>query len=293
MLEATGAGRTGRLAAVGTTDGALEPFELRYHGQPVGRLLVAPRTGEDRLDELDRAALQALADLAAPAMSGLALSEELAASRAQLTVAREVERRRLRRDVHDGVGPSLAAIRLRVETAIALLPPGSASGSLLADVPRDLHDMGTEMRRITDDLRPPALERLGLAGALAELVDRLSNPALPVELLLPDRLPALSPGTELATYRIAAEALANAIRHSAATRATLRLAVAGNTVILTVTDNGRGIRPRAQRNGLGLRSMADRAADAGGVCEVRGGRDGTTVTARLPYGSQVDTTRAS
>ena len=293
VLEATGAGRTGRLAAVGTTDGALEPFELRYHGQPVGRLLVAPRTGEDRLDELDRAALQALADLAAPAMSGLALSEELAASRAQLTVAREVERRRLRRDVHDGVGPSLAAIRLRVETAIALLPPGSASGSLLADVPRDLHDMGTEMRRITDDLRPPALERLGLAGALAELVDRLSNPALPVELLLPDRLPALSPGTELATYRIAAEALANAIRHSAATRATLRLAVAGNTVILTVTDNGRGIRPRAQRNGLGLRSMADRAADAGGVCEVRGGRGGTTVTARLPYGSQVDTTRAS
>jgi len=139
----------------------------------------------------------------------LALREELAASRAQLTVAREVERRRLRRDVHDGVGPSLAAIRLRVETAIALLPPGSASGSLLADVPRDLHDMGTEMRRITEDLRPPALERLGLGGALAELVGRLSNPALPVELVLPDRLPALSPGTELATYRIAAEALAD------------------------------------------------------------------------------------
>ncbi len=294
-LEATGPRRAGRLAAVGAVDShpRLEPFELRYQGQPVGRLLVAPRTGQDRLDELDRAALQPLADLAAPAVSALSLREELEASRAQLTTAREVERRRLRRDVHDGVGPSLAAIRLQVETALTLLPPGSPSGSLLADVSLGLLEVGTEMRRITDDLRPPALERLGLTGAVAKLVDGLSSPTLPIDLVLPDRLPGLCPAVELAVYRIAAEALTNAIRHSAATRVTVRLAAVGDEVVLTVTDNGTGMRPCAGRDGLGLRSMADRAAEVGGVCAVRGGRGGTTVTARLPEESRVATAHRS
>jgi signal transduction histidine kinase len=283
-LEATTAGGVRRLAAVGAPapGAALEPFELRYHGQPVGRLLVAPRTGQDRLDELDRAALQPLADLAAPAVSALALREELAASRARLVAARELERHRLRRDVHDGVGPSLAAIRLRVETATALLPAGSPSAPLLADVCRDLQEIGAEMRRITDDIPPPALHRLGLADALAELVDRLSNPALPIELGVPDRLPLLAPAVELAAYRIAAEALANTIRHAAATRATVRLAAAEDALILTVADDGCGIRPGTGRSGLGLRSMAERASDLGGTCQVRGGRGGTTLTARLP-----------
>src|SRR5262249_42758134 len=147
----------------------------------------------------------------------------------------------------------------------------------------------TQIRRITDDGCPPALERLGLAGALAGLVDRMSNPALPIELALPDRLPQLSPDVELAAYRIAAEALANAIRHSAASEATLRLAAAGDALVLTVTDNGTGIGSGTGRAGLGLRSMADRATDVGGRCEVRGGPGGTTVTARLPHDSHVGT----
>jgi two-component system, NarL family, sensor kinase len=278
-LEASG-GR--RLAGVGTVTSG-EPVELRYHGQLVGRLLAAPRAGQDRLDELDRAALQALADLAAPAVSALSLRKELAASRAQLVAAGEVERRRLRRDVHDGLGPSLAAIRLQVETALAVLPPGSPSGSLLTDAARELREIGAELRRITDDQLPPALERLGLGGALAELIDRLSNPALRIELDLPDRLPALAPVVELAAYRIAAEALANAIRHSGGTRATVRLTDAGDGLVLTVTDDGTGIPAGAGRTGLGLRSMAERAADLGGTCQVRGGRTGTTLTARLPH----------
>jgi signal transduction histidine kinase len=287
-LEASGPDRAVPLATVGAVD-RLEPFELRYHGQLVGRLLVAPRAGQDRLDELDRAALQPLADLAAPAVSALSLREELAASRAQLTAAREVERRRLRRDVHDGVGPSLAAVRLRVETALALLPHGSPSGSLLADACRELGEIGSEVRRIADDERPPTLDRHGLAGALADLAHRLSTPALPVGLVLPHRLAVLPPAVELAAYRIAAEALANTIRHAAATRVTVRLEDAGEAVVLTVADNGTGLRSGPGRDGLGLRSMADRAADVGGVCEVRGGRGGTTVTARLPHGARVGT----
>lgn len=288
-LDATVSGRVRRLAAVGDTAGALEPFDLRYQGQLVGRLLVPARAGQDRLDELDRAALQPLADLAAPAVSALCLQEELAASRARLAAsrarlvgAREEERRRLRRDVHDGLGPSLAAVRLRLDTAVALLPAGSASASLLADASLELHEIAGEMRRITENLRPPTLERLGLAGALADLVGRLSSPALPVALDVPPRLPALDPAVELAAYRIAAEALANAVKHSTARRVDVCLVATADGVTLTVTDDGTGIRAGASGDGVGLRSMVERAADAGGVCEVRTGGAGTTVSAHLP-----------
>ncbi len=283
-LDATVPGRVRRLAAVGDTAGALEPFDLRYQGQRVGRLLVPARAGQDRLDELDRAALQPLADLAAPAVSALCLQEELAASRARLVGAREEERRRLRRDVHDGLGPSLAAVRLRVDTAVALLPTGSASASLLADASLELHEIAGEMRRITENLRPPTLERLGLAGALGDLVGRLSSPALPAALDVPPRLPALDPAVELAAYRIAAEALANAVKHSTAQRVAVCLAATAGGITLTVTDDGTGIRAGTSGDGVGLRSMVERAADAGGTCEVRSGAAGTTVTAHLPAG---------
>jgi signal transduction histidine kinase len=281
-LEAT----SGRLAAVGAVDRnpALESFELRYQGQCVGRLLVAPRNGQDHLDELDRAVLQPLADLAGPAVSALSLRQELEESRARLVTARETERHRLRRDVHDGIGPALAGIGLRVDTAAALLPHGSPSAPLLADVSEDLREIVAEMRRITEDMRPPALEMFGLAGALGALVERLSSPALPIALVLPNGLPQLPGAVELAAYRIVAEALTNVIRHAAATGATVRVTASVDTLVVTVVDNGVGIRPGRVGHGLGLRSMAERAGDLGGACEVHGGRGGTTLTARLPLG---------
>jgi signal transduction histidine kinase len=281
-LEATVSGRARRLAVVGDVGGALEPIDLRHHGQLVGRLLVPPRAGQAHLDEMDRAALEALADMAAPAVSALCLREELEASRARLVSAQEEERRRLRRDVHDGLGPSLAAVRLRLDTAVALLPPGSASGSLLADASLQLQEIAAEMRRITENLRPPALERFGLAGALADLVERISSPALPAILDPVANLPTLDPDVELAAYRITAEALANAVRHSGATTVTVTVAATSDSVRITVTDNGTGIGSVTTGDGVGLRSMADRAADVAGSCEVCSGPGGTTVTAHLP-----------
>jgi signal transduction histidine kinase len=139
-----------------------------------------------------------------------------------------------------------------------------------------------EVRRITENLRPPALEQLGLCGALAQLVHRLSGPALPIQVELAERLPALAPATELAAYRIAAEALANTIRHAGATRALVRLTGSDDAITVTVADNGTGVPSGAAGSGVGLTSMAERAADLGGVCEVSSGGAGTTVTARLP-----------
>ncbi|MFI5953952.1 ATP-binding protein [Cryptosporangium sp. NPDC051539] len=282
-LRVTVANGVRELAAVGDlTPGRAEALDLRHDGRLVGVLLVMPRSGQATLDELDHAALRPLADLAATAVAAVLLEEELASSRARLVTVREEERSRLRRDVHDGIGSALAAVRLRIEAAVALLPPEVPVRPLLAGASDDLRDVLTEMRRITDDLRPPALDRLGLRAALADLADRYTTPSLRVRADLPDESGPLSPLAELAIYRIAAEALANTVRHAAATRAVLRLTVDVDELILTVADNGTGIDPRRTGSGIGLTSMTERAAELGGECEVRSAPTGTTVTTRLP-----------
>jgi two-component system, NarL family, sensor kinase len=275
-----------RLALVGDADVG-EEFDLRYQGRLVGYLRVAPRTGESALDELDAAALGPLVDLAAPAVSAILLAEELESSRARVASAREDERSRLRRDVHDGIGPSLAAIRLQVDTAAVLLPPGSPSGSLLARISAELGQAVAEIGRVTENLRPPVLDERGLAGALTELVDRLGSPGLPIALDLPTALPPLPPAVELAAYRITAEALANAIRHAAATRIRVDLAVRDGALVLRIRDDGLGLRA-GRVPGVGLASMAQRAADLGGTCDVDGSGRGTTVTAHLPLAANDD-----
>jgi signal transduction histidine kinase len=284
-LYAAVGGRTRQLAAVGnlTPPGAPEAFELRYQGRLVGSLLVMPRIGQVALDDLDRAALQPLADLAAPAVAAILLEEDLKTSRARLVNVREEERGRLRRDVHDGIGSSLAAVRLRLDAAVALLPPNTVSGELLAGASDELRGILIEMRRITDSLRPHVLEELGLTGALADLAQRWSVPGLLVRRDPARPLAGVPATVELAAYRIAAEAVANAVRHAAgATEVTVALSADGDALVLTVTDNGAGITPTGHNLGIGMSSMAQRAADLGGTCTVHSGATGTTVTARLP-----------
>ncbi|TWP44177.1 sensor histidine kinase [Lentzea tibetensis] len=277
-----------RLAAVGDIGrlAAAVQFELCHQGTLTGWLLVPPRDGQRELDDMDQAVLQSLADLSAPAVSALILYEQLEASRQRVITARDDERRRLSRDVHDGLGPSLAAIRMRVDTASALLPAGSPSSMLLDDISRDLRDIVAETRRITEDLQPSTLERHGLPEALDELSNRLHSPALEIVTDMPNRLPALPADVELAAYRIAAEALTNAVRHSGATHATVRLAVRPDSLLLEVRDDGTGIRDSTTRRGVGLLSMAERAAEIGGSCEITSGPEGTAVVAVFPTSPQ-------
>jgi two-component system, NarL family, sensor kinase len=284
-LETTAGGQQRLFAEVGRpfAGGVLEPFDLRYRGQRVGRLMVQPRTRQDRLDELDRSALQSLADLAAPAVSALTLHQELRQSQVRLLGAREEERQRICQDVHDELGPLLAAVRLRVDTAAALLPAGSPGAPLLADASEHLQRVVGEMRLITENQPPTAVARQGLPAALAELAGRLSGAALRIELALPGQLPPVPSTVATAAYRIAAEALTNVIRHARATQATVRVTATATTLTIAVSDNGTGIRSRpAGRAGMGLRSMAARARELGGTCQVRRRHGGTTVTARLP-----------
>ncbi|MFC4533027.1 sensor histidine kinase [Sphaerisporangium dianthi] len=198
---------------------------------------------------------------------------------------RQEERRRLSCDLHDTLGPALAGIRLRLDTAAALLSHDPEACRLVAAAAQEIARTATEVRRIIDDLGPSDLLHAGLTGALRHLAARLGEGGgLAIALDVPERAPRLPPSLEAAAYRIAAESLTNTVKHAAASQATVRLASEGDQVVLEVTDDGVGP-PRARPGGHGLPSMARRAEEVGGRCDVlpRGdGRPGTVVRTVLP-----------
>jgi signal transduction histidine kinase len=211
---------------------------------------------------------------------------ELQQARERLVAAREEERRRLRRDLHDGLGPALAGAALKVEAAENLLAsdPRGAAG-LLEDARAEIQDAVADVRRLVYALRPPALDELGLVGAIREQAERLGvGEHIRVEVDGPEQLDGLPAAVEVAAYRIALEAMTNVARHADAHRCVVRISVDGN-LELEVFDDGHGL-PSDFRAGVGIGSMRERAEELGGACEVEpvDGR-GTRVRARLPLGS--------
>ena len=180
----------------------------------------------------------------------------------------------------DQAAAAVAVLRLRLDT----VRNRSAAGAQeqLAQVSEQLGEVVDQTRRITDELRPPALDQLGLAEALAELVDRFAESDGPrIEADLPE-LGELPAAVEVAAYRIAAEALANAVRHSGASQITVRLTVAGGELLVSVADNGRGLPAVPRKSGIGLASMRERAQEIGGSLAVDSESGGTRVRAVLP-----------
>ncbi|MFJ6378484.1 histidine kinase [Kitasatospora sp. NPDC092039] len=284
-VELTVATRSGErsLAAVGELSGSGEGFPLVHRGEQIGRLTVAPREGQRVLDDSDRDILRSLADQAAPAVASLQLTEDLRASREQIVAAREEERRQLRRDIHDGLGPMLAGLRLRLQGAAAVDDP-TCYAVVLDRVADDLATAVREVRRITDRLGPTALGDYGLSLALSRLAETFSGPDLAVATRLePDPLPALPAAVEVAVYRITAEALNNVLRHARAGSATVSVQVDDGHLELDIEDDGRGPgHGLPEIPGVGLRSMSERAAEIGGRCTVDALRHGTRVHAVLP-----------
>ena len=280
-LRLPGADRA--LGSAGHPTGPASEVELHHGGALVGVLTVTPRAGEQALDARDRDLLAALADAAAPALAALRLTDDLRRSREALVTAREEERRRLRRELHDGVGAALAGLRLQLDAAHELVTDARPRRILDAARAGATEAVG-DVRRITEDLRPPALDELGLAGSLRALADRSSTPHLDVRVDVPDGLPPLPAAVEVACHRIAAEALANAARHSGARTVRVRLAVSPDAVLLEVADDGHGVRPGAPTggSGLGLSSMRLRAEELGGTWSLDSSSGGTCVHVRLP-----------
>jgi signal transduction histidine kinase len=200
-----------------------------------------------------------------------------------LVTAREEERRRLRRDLHDGLGSQFAALHLRADTLRALIPSDPAAAEAVAVELRDeIRAAVADIRRLVYELRPPALDELGLAGAMRALAaQRTSANGLQVTIDAPEPLPPLPAAVEVAAYRIAQEALTNVVRHAHACTCMIRLALADN-LRLEIKDDGIGL-PAHQLAGVGLRSMRERAAELGGTCVVETARDGgAQVLACLP-----------
>jgi signal transduction histidine kinase len=200
-------------------------------------------------------------------------------------LAAEQERRRLRADLHDGLGPSLAGLGLLVDRAQNPQRAGEAVDDDLLAVREGLRTTVVDVRGLVEGLRPPAIDDLGLYGALAALGAGLTDPAdIQLDLDLPEGRPSLLAAVEVAAYRVAQEALTNVVRHSSATRCRLRSTVAADGLELSVSDDGRGFDPsRVNGRGVGLGGMAERAREIGGSVEV-GPNDegGTTVMVRLP-----------
>lgn len=255
-------------------------------GEPVGRLQVAARDVEGTLSPADRELLDTIARQAANAVRAMRLTADLRRSRAQLVALREEERRRLRRDLHDGLGPTLAALALKLEAASNVVghAPERAE-ALIVDAVAQVQGSVGEVRRLVHGLRPPALDDLGLLEALRTYARQLDVAGLRVDVVAPVALPALPAAVEVAAYRIAQEALTNVVRHASARHCRVSLEI-GAALSLEVRDDGRGLDPqRPGRQGLGLRSMAERAAELGGTVSVDTlATGGTRVHARLPLG---------
>ena len=252
---------------------------LVHRGTRIGDLAVVVPPGRG-LSPADTALLHDLARHAAVTVRSGQLAAELQESRSRLVAAREEERRRLRRDLHDGLGPSLAAIVLTLD-AVQGLDDERRRRALVAEVQDEARAMVKEVRRLVDDLRPAAIDEVGLVGAIRQRAAALTTDALTYVVTGPDHLPTLPAAVEVAAYRIASEAMTNAARHSGASRCTVDLELDG-TLGVTVSDNGRGA-DGPTGAGLGWASMTERAAELGGACTVasRAG-GGLVVRAVLP-----------
>jgi len=224
---------------------------------------------------------------AGPIAHAVGLTADLQHSRERLVRARDEERRRLRRDLHDGLGPRLASLTLKLDAARNLLTYDStAADAMLRDLKADTQAAIADIRRLVYDLRPPALDELGLVvGALREHAASHSTlDGLRITVEAQEELPPLLAAVEVAAYGIALEALTNVKRHAQARECVVRLALDGG-LQLKITDDGVGL-PAGYQAGVGLTSMRERAAELGGRCvmERRSG-GGTRVWAELPVNS--------
>lgn len=277
-------------ASYGLPKEGLTHLPLVYQNEQVGELLLAPRTPGESFTPADQRLLDDLLRQAGVAVHAMLLTRELKRltqdlqqARERLVSTREEERRRLRRDLHDGLGPQLSSQTLLLTSAQMLLrrDPDEAEAILKSAVTQ-AQEAISDIRRLVYALRPPALDDLGLVAAIQEQItqNRASGVAFSFE--APEHLPPLPAAVEVACYRIAQEGLTNVVRHAHAHSCTVHL-TSGEQLIIEIIDDGQGL-PPAYRCGVGLTSMRERAEELGGSWLVEAGvHGGTRVHAELPY----------
>jgi len=298
------------VASIGTIQEPHHRIPLRLGAEELGTLAVGPRRGSRRVADSDAELVDALAPHLAMVVHASQLTAALAEEQARTARATLTERDRLRRDLHDGLGPSLSGISLSLEAALtALRRDPTAAAEILRRTRAEAADASREVRRVIDALRPAALDQMSLADAVRQTAAGLGfdRPGAPQFALRASGLDGLPPLVEESAYRIVAESLTNVARHARATTCTVELSRRSGALHLGIEDDGAGLRapvanntsgdgaplngavvevavPGHARDGHGLESMRQRAADLGGHFAI-GPRlpRGTTVNAVLPW----------
>lgn len=279
------------VAAAGIPGAVEVPFALTYQSQLVGELIVSPRSGTREFDAADHRLLEELARQIGVVAHNVRLTNDLQASRERIVTAREEERRRLRRDLHDGLGAQLAALTLQTGALKATIHSDpDAALTQATELQQELRVAVADIRRLVQGLRPAALDDLGLIGALGARITTVNlgertdpdHPPLVVTLDAPAHLGPLPAAVEVAIYRIVDEALTNVVRHAHGTHCLIRIARSPSGIALTIEDDGTGI-PPDRISGVGLQSMRERALELGGTFQIRPvSPSGTSILAELP-----------
>ena len=275
------------LASSGTEVTHTRVLPLRLGDDEVGEVVVGLRAGDFGLSAADEDVLRIVAPLLAQTLRARRMSRDLQRSREAVVAAVEDERRRLRRDLHDGLGPTLSGVAFATDAARnQVRSDPDRADELLVQLRADTADAITEIRRLVEGLRPPALDELGLEGAIRQHAATLhssSGAPLPVSVDVPVPLPPLSAATEVAAYRIVVEALTNVVRHAAASRADVSLAVADEALLLSVRDDGGHAVDWTP--GVGIASMRERSLQVGGTLTAYATGEGGSVEASIPLGT--------
>ena len=270
-------------------------FPLLVQSETVGELMLAPRLPGETFTAAELRLLQDLTSQVGMAVSAQRLSADLQRmalalqlSRERIVLAREEERRRLRRDLHDDLGPTLAALALSATNVGDLIPTDpDAAIQMTNELQSELRATIGNVRRLVYELRPPTLDELGLVAAIRERAVQLGSlptGGVQIRVQAPETLPVLPAAVEVATYRIVLEALTNITRHAHAQNGLVRLSLRedGNALQIEVIDDGIGLPPERHR-GVGLFSMRERAEELGGSCTIeKQNGSGTRVYAQIP-----------
>jgi signal transduction histidine kinase len=271
------------VAVWGKAPAYIQTMPLTYQKETIGQLVVAPRGPQEKFTRHEQELLATIAALTATTVRAVQLSDELRRSRLRIVTAREDERRRLRRDLHDGLGPQLASQTLGLEAVTQLMPANPEKAqALLSSLKLQAQEAIRDVRRLVYDLRPPALDDLGLIGALQQSASQYETGLLRFDFDMPATLPELPAAVETAVYRIALEAMTNVVHHAQATLCRVRLFCTDAHVIIEVHDNGQGL-SQNHHSGVGLQAMRERTTELNGqflLESMPGG--GTRVQARLP-----------
>lgn len=272
---------------VGEPEAEVTTVGLTHNGIRVGSLMLGHRSESQPFGPDEQRLLDDLSRRFAATVHAIRLASDLRRSREQLVLAREEERRRIRQDLHDSLGPQLAGIGLQLDLAREALrdDPGRLQ-PLLTRAKDELSDAILDVRCVVDGLRPPALDELGLVGAIRQQVGLLDTSAvggLRISVEATEDLGPLPAAVEVAAFRIATEAATNAARHSGARACTIELR-RSDVLEVEARDDGQGMQDEASNsNGVGLVSLRERAEElGGGIVVYSGPRQGTRVSASLP-----------